>query len=105
MSGGTAAAWAAAAAVAAATATSAYNSHKERKVQKENARKQEEAAKKQLAAEDEAQNRANRKSADIEGLLSAEDTSGAMGSGTNLTGAGGATIDQNLLGKGGTLGS
>lgn len=105
MSGGTAAAWAAAAAVAAATATSAYNSHKERQTQRKAAEKQEAAAKKQLAAEDEAQNRANRKQADIEGLLSAEDNSGAMGSGTNLTGAGGATIDQNLLGKGGTLGS
>ncbi len=99
------AAYAAVAAVAAATATSAYNSHKERQVQKKAAEKQEAAAKKQLAAEDEAQNRANRKQADIEGLLSAEDNSGAMGSGTNLTGAGGAAIDQNLLGKGGTLGS
>ena len=103
MSGYTAAAVIASAVVA--TATSAYNSHKERQVQRKAAQKQEEAAKKQLAAEDEAQNRANRRSADIEGLLSADDTSGAMGSGTNLTGAGGAAIDQNLLGKGGTLGS
>lgn len=104
MSGYTAAAVIAAAAVS--TAASAYSSHKERQVQRKAAEKQEAAAKKQLAAEDEAQNRANRKSADIEGLLSADDTSGALGSGaTSLTGAGGAAVDQNLLGKAGTLGS
>lgn len=100
-----AAAWAAVAAIAASTASSAYSSAKERQAQRENARKQEAAAKKQLAAEDEAQNRANRKQADIEGLLDAGDTSGAMGNSANLTGAGGASINKDLLGKGGTLGS
>lgn len=100
-----AAAWAAVAAIAASTASSAYSSAKERQVQRENARKQEAAAKKQLAAEDEAQNRANRKQADIEGLLDAGDTSGAMGNSANLTGAGGASVNKDLLGKGGTLGS
>lgn len=101
----TAAAWAAVAAIAASTASSAYSSAKERQAQRENARKQEAAAKKQLAAEDEAQNRANRKQADIEGLLDAGDTSGAMGNSANLTGAGGASVNKDLLGKGGTLGS
>lgn len=100
-----AAAWAAVAAIAASTASSAYSSAKERQAQRENARKQEAAAKKQLAAEDEAQNRANRKQADIEGLLDASDTSGAMGNSANLTGAGGASVNKDLLGKGGTLGS
>lgn len=100
-----AAAWAAVAAIAAGTASSAYSSAKERRVQRENARKQEAAAKKQLAAEDEAQNRANRKQADIEGLLDAGDTSGAMGNSANLTGAGGSSVTKDLLGKGGTLGS
>lgn len=100
-----AAAWAAVAAIAASTASSAYSSAKERQAQRENARKQEAAAKKQLAAEDEAQNRANRKQADIEGLLDAGDTSGAMGNSANLTGAGGASVNKDLLGKGGTLGS
>lgn len=93
------------AAIAASTASSAYSSAKERQAQRENARKQEAAAKKQLAAEDEAQNRANRKQADIEGLLDAGDTSGAMGNSANLTGAGGASVNKDLLGKGGTLGS
>lgn len=100
-----AAAWAAVAAITASTASSAYSSAKERKAQRENARKQEAAAKKQLAAEDEAQNRANRKQADIEGLLDAGDTSGAMGNSATLTGAGGAPVNKDLLGKGGTLGS
>lgn len=100
-----AAAWAAVAAIATSTASSAYSSAKERQAQRENARKQEAAAKKQLAAEDEAQNRANRKQADIEGLLDAGDTSGAMGNSANLTGAGGASVNKDLLGKGGTLGS
>lgn len=100
-----AAAWAAVAAIAASTASSAYSSEKARKAQRENARKQEAAAKKQLAAEDEAQNRANRKQADIEGLLDAGDTSGAMGNSATLTGAGGAPVNKDLLGKGGTLGS
>lgn len=99
------AAWAAVAAIAASTTSSAYSSAKERQAQRENARKQEAAAKKQLAAEDEAQNRANRKQADIEGLLDAGDTSGAMGNSANLTGAGGASVNKDLLGKGGTLGS
>ena len=99
------AAWAAVAATAVSTATNAYNASKERRLQRENARKQETAAKKQLAAEDEAQNRANRKQADIEGLLDAGDTSGAMGNSANLTGAGGASVNKDLLGKGGTLGS
>jgi hypothetical protein len=98
-------AWFAVAAIAASTASSAYSSAKERKAQRENARKQEAAAKKQLAAEDEAQNRANRKQADIEGLLDAGDTSGAMGNSATLTGAGGAPVNKDLLGKGGTLGS
>lgn len=100
-----AAAWAAVAAIVTSTASSAYSSAKERQAQRENARKQEAAAKKQLAAEDEAQNRANRKQADIEGLLDAGDTSGAMGNSANLTGAGGASVNKDLLGKGGTLGS
>lgn len=100
-----AAAWVAVAALAASTASSAYSSAKERKAQRENARKQEAVAKKQLAAEDEAQNRANRKQADIEGLLDAGDTSGAMGNSATLTGAGGAPVNKDLLGKGGTLGS
>ena len=99
------AAWAVVAAIASSTASSAYSSAKERKAMRENARKQEAAAKKQLAAEDEAQNRANRKQADIEGLLDAGDTSGPMGNSANLTGAGGAPVNKDLLGKGGTLGS
>lgn len=99
-------AWAVVAATAvSSTATNAYNASKERRLQRENARKQEAAAKKQLAAEDEAQNRANRKQADIEGLLDAGDTSGVMGNSANLTGPGGASVNKDLLGKGGTLGS
>lgn len=101
-----AAAWAAVAAVAAGTAASVYNEDRARKRQHQAADKQEAAAKKQLAAESEAQNRANARNADIEGLLEAGDNSGALGGGTtNLTGAGGASVDKNLLGKGSTLGA
>jgi membrane protein involved in colicin uptake len=101
-----AAAWATVAAVAAGTAASVYNEDRARKRQHQAADKQEAAAKKQLAAESEAQNRANARNADIEGLLEAGDNSGALGGGTtNLTGAGGASVDKNLLGKGSKLGA
>ena len=104
--GAVAAAWAAVAAMAAGTAASIYNEDRARKRQHQAADKQEAAAKKQLAAESEAQNRANARNADIEGLLEAGDNSGALGGGTtNLTGAGGASVDKNLLGKGSTLGA
>lgn len=104
--GAVAAAWAAVAAMAAGTAASIYNEDRSRKRQHQAADKQEAAAKKQLAAESEAQNRANARNADIEGLLEAGDNSGALGGGTtNLTGAGGASVDKNLLGKGSTLGA
>lgn len=100
------AAWAAVAAVAAGTAASVYNEDRARKRQHQAADKQEKAAKRQLAAESEAQNRANARNADIEGLLEAGDHSGALGGGTtNLTGAGGASVDKNLLGKGSKLGA
>ena len=99
--GAVAAAWAAVAAMAAGTAASIYNEDRSRKRQHQAADKQEAAAKKQLAAESEAQNRANARNADIEGLLEAGDNSGALGGATtNLTGAGGAAVDKNLLGKG-----
>lgn len=101
-----AAAWAAVAAVAAGTAASVYNEDRARKRQHQAADKQEAAAKKQLAAESEAQNKVNGRNADIEGLLEAGDNSGALGGGTtNLTGAGGAAVDKNLLGKGSKLGA
>lgn len=104
--GAVAAAWAAVAAMAAGTAASIYNEDRARKRQHQAADKQEAAAKKQLAAESEAQNRANARNADIEGLLEAGDNSGALGGGTtNLTGAGGASVDKNLLGKGSRLGA
>lgn len=104
--GEVAAAWAAVAAMAAGTAASIYNEDRARKRQHQAADKQEAAAKKQLAAESEAQNRANARNADIEGLLEAGDNSGALGGGTtNLTGAGGASVDKNLLGKGSKLGA
>lgn len=104
--GAVAAAWAAVAAMAAGTAASIYNEDRSRKRQHQAADKQEAAAKKQLAAESEAQNRANARNADIEGLLEASDNSGALGGGTtNLTGAGGAAVDKNLLGKGSKLGA
>ena len=104
--GAVAAAWAAVAAMAAGTAASIYNEDRSRKRQHQAADKQEAAAKKQLAAESEAQNRANARNADIEGLLEAGDNSGALGGGaTNLTGAGGASVDKNLLGKGSMLGA
>lgn len=101
-----AAAWTAVAAMAAGTAASIYNEDRSRKRQHQAADKQEKAAKRQLAAESEAQNRANARNADIEGLLDAGDNSGALGGGTtNLTGAGGASVDKNLLGKGSKLGA
>ena len=100
-----AAAWAAVAAMAAGTAASVYNEDRARKRQHQAADKQEAAAEKQLAAESEAQNKANGRNADIEGLLEAADNSGALGGGTNLTGAGGAAVDKDLLGKGSKLGA
>lgn len=104
--GAVAAAWAAVAAMAAGTAASIYNEDKSRKRQHQAADKQEKAAQRQLAAESEAQNKANGRNADIEGLLEAGDNSGALGGGTtNLTGAGGAAVDKNLLGKGSKLGA
>lgn len=106
MSGGATAAWAAVAAVAVGTAASIYNEDRSRKRQHQAADKQEKAAKRQLAAESEAQNKANGRNADIEGLLEAGDNSGALGGGTtNLTGAGGVAVDKNLLGKGSKLGA
>ena len=106
MTGAVAAAWTAVAAMAAGTAASIYNEDRARKRQHQAADKQEAAAKRQLAAESEAQNRANARNADIEGLLEAGDNSGALGGGTtNLTGAGGAAVDNNLLGKGSKLGA
>lgn len=106
MTGAVAAAWAGVAAVAVGTAASIYNEDRARKRQHQAADKQEAAAKKQLAAESEAQNKANARNADIEGLLEAGDNSGALGGGTtNLTGAGGAAVDKNLLGKGSKLGA
>ncbi len=94
MSGGATAAWAAVAAVAVGTAASIYNEDRARKRQH------------QAADKSEAQNRANARNADIEGLLEAGDNSGALGGGTtNLTGAGGAAVDKNLLGKGSKLGA
>lgn len=103
--GTVAAAWAAVAAMVAGTAASVYNEDRARKRQHQAADKQEAAAKKQLAAESEAQNKANGRNADIEGLLEAADNSGALGGGTNLTGAGGAAVDKDLLGKGSKLGA
>lgn len=104
--GAVAAAWAAVAAMAVGTAASVYNEDRSRKRQHQAADQQEKAAKRQLAAESEAQNRANARNADIEGLLDAGDNSGALGGGTtNLTGAGGAAVDKNLLGKGSKLGA
>lgn len=97
-------AWAAVAAAAAGAVASNVQQNKMQAAQERSARKQEEAAKKQLAAEDEAQNRANARQADIEGLLSASDPTGAMGGSTTLTGASGAPVSSGLLGKGGTLG-
>lgn len=106
MTGAVAAAWAGVAAVAVGTAASIYNEDRARKRQHQAADKQEAAAKRQLAAESEAQNRANARNADIEGLLEAGDNSGALGGATtNLTGAGGAAVDNNLLGKGSKLGA
>ena len=103
--GTVAAAWAAVAAMVAGTAASVYNEDRARKRQHQAADRQEAAAKRQLAAESEAQNRANGRNADIEGLLEAADNSGALGGGTNLTGAGGAAVDKDLLGKGSKLGA
>lgn len=106
MTGAVVAAWAGVAAVAVGTAASVYNEDRARKRQHQAADKQEAAAKKQLAAESEAQNKANARNANIEGLLEAGDNSGALGWGTtNLTGAGGAAVDKNLLGKGSKLGA
>lgn len=106
MTGAVAAAWAGVAAVAVGTAASVYNEDRARKRQHQAADQQEKAARRQLAAESEAQNRANARNADIEGLLDAGDNSGALGGGTtNLTGAGGASVDKNLLGKGSKLGA
>lgn len=82
---------------------SIYNEDRNRKLQHQAQDKQEEAAKKQLAAEEEAQNKANRNEANIEGLLDLPDSTGALGSGTNLTGADGVQTDSSLLGKGSTL--
>lgn len=96
--------WAALAMAAAGAGAQSYNSARQRSQARDAARKQEDAAKKQLAAEDEANNRANQKQADIEGLLSAADSTGAMGGGSNLTGAGGAPAGASSLGKTNTLG-
>ncbi len=84
--------------------TSIYNEDRSRKRQHQAQDKQEAAAKKQLAAEEEAQNKANQNEANIEGLLDMPDTSGALGSGTSLTGADGAETDLSTLGKGASLG-
>ena len=84
-------------------ATAAYNEDRSRKAQHQAQDKQEEAAKKQLDSEEEAQNRANRNEANIEGLLDLPDSTGALGSGTSLTGADGVQTDSSLLGKGSTL--
>lgn len=85
--------------------TQIYNEDRSRKRQHEAQDKQEAAAKKQLAAEEEAQNKANQREADIEGLLDMPDTSGALGSGTALTGADGVELDRSTLGKGASLGN
>lgn len=106
MTGAVAAAWTMAGIAAVGTGVSLYNEDRARKRQHQAADKQEKAAKRQLAAESEAQNKANGRNADIEGLLEAGDNSGALGGGTtNLTGAGGAAVDKNLLGKGSKLGA
>lgn len=86
-------------------AVSIYNEDRSRKLQHQAQDKQEAAAKKQLAAEEEAQNKANQREADIEGLLDMPDTSGALGSGTSLTGADGVELDRSTLGKGASLGN
>lgn len=105
MTGVAAAAWTMAGVAAVSAGVSIYNEDRARKRQHQAADKQEAAAKRQLAAESEAQNRANGRNADIEGLLEAADNSGALGGGTNLTGAGGAAVDKDLLGKGSKLGA
>lgn len=98
-----AAAWTAVAMAAIGSAVNVANEEKNRKLQHQAQDKQEEAAKKQLASEEEAQNRANRNEANIEGLLDLPDSTGALGSGTSLTGADGVQTDSSLLGKGSTL--
>ncbi len=101
MTGGAVAAVVASAVIGAAT--SIYNEDRNRKLQHQAQDKQEAAAKKQLAAEEEAQNKVNQNEANIEGLLDLPDSTGALGTGTNLTGAGGAETDSSMLGKGATL--
>jgi hypothetical protein len=96
-----AAAIVAAAAAAAGSAANAYST-------KRSGDRQERAAREQLAnaerlnrEEDQARNKANRKQADIMGTLESNKVEG-LGN-TSLTGAMGAPVDPNSLGKGSSL--
>lgn len=101
MSGATTAAYVAAAAVAASAGVNAYTAKREGDRQEHAARQQLEQQERMFQEEDQARNKANRKQANIEGILG-DSTIEGLGD-TALTGSIGAPIDPNKLGKGSSL--
>jgi hypothetical protein len=95
------AAYVVAASVAASAGANAYQTHKSGKRQEAAAQRQMEQAERLSREEDQAQNKANRKEADISGILENNKVEG-LGN-TTLTGSMGAAIDPNKLGKGNNL--
>ena len=107
MSGGTTAAmWAAAAVAAVGVGVSYQNGQEQKKAQAAAQEQAKQNALKQEKASDEATNRANQKTADTVGALSAAQQSGKAGaSGTMLTGPSGVDPSALNLGKNTLLGS
>jgi hypothetical protein len=91
-------------AVGAAVAAAGYSAYESKKAGKQQAAAAERQAKQAetaaLKAEQD-QNRANRREANVMGLLT-DNTNGGLGS-TSLTGAAGAPVDNSLLGGGNSL--
>lgn len=87
-------------AAVAGAAVSAYNGNRQNKQAKAAAREQKRQSDLALAQQEQDFNRANRQQANIEGLL---DANTQQGTGTTLTGMGGAKIDPLKLGGGSGL--
>lgn len=90
-----------AATAVAAAGISAYQSNKQGKREAAAADRQARQAEAAAKQAEQDQNRANRKTPDIMGLLA--DNSAAGLGGTSLTGAAGAPVDNSLLGGGNQL--
>ena len=100
MSGATAAAWVGAAVAAGSAIANNYQQNKQNRQAKAAAAEQKRQSDLALAQQDQDFNRVNRQQANIEGLL---DANTQQGTGTSLTGIGGAKIDPLKLGGGSGL--